>query len=56
VLQPLVRAQGAEERLLPRVLGALTEQPPQVPEHLVSVLEVEVLERRDLCLHDLHHR
>ena len=50
MLQPVVRAQRAQERLLPGVLGALPEQPPQVAEHLVAVREVEPLERRDLRL------
>ena len=48
VLEPSVRAQRAQERLLPGVLGALAEQPPQIAEHLVAMREVEALERRDL--------
>jgi hypothetical protein len=47
VLEPVVCAQRAEERLLPRVLGALAEQPAQVSEHLVAVRHVETLEGRD---------
>ena len=46
MLEPVVRAQRAQERLLPRVLGALPEQPAQVAEHLVAVREVEAFERR----------
>ena len=53
VLEPVVGAQRAQERLLPRVLGPLAEQPAQVAEHLVAVLAVEALERRDR--HRLHH-
>ena len=57
VLKPLVRTQRAQERLLPRVLGALAEQPAQVAEHLVAVSEVEALERRyRLGGHHSHHR
>ena len=42
-----------QERLLPRVLRALPEQPAQVAEHLVAMLDVEALERRDVrCRHD----
>ena len=47
VLEPVVGAKRAQERLLPRVLGALAEQSAQVPEDLVAVLEVEALEGRD---------
>ena len=53
MLEPVVGAERAQERLLPRVLGALAEQPAQVAEHLVAVLEVEALEGRDR--HGLHH-
>ena len=51
MLEPVVGAQRAQERLLPRVLGALAEQPAQVAEHLVAVLEVEALEGRDRSRH-----
>ena len=47
VLEPVVGAQRPQEGLLPRVLGPLAEQPPQVTQHLVAVREVEALERRD---------
>ena len=53
VLEPVVGAQRAQEGLLPGVLGPLAEQPAQVAEHLVAVLAVEALERRDR--HRLHH-
>ena len=54
VAQVVVAAQGAEERLLEGVLGALPpEQAHEVPEDGVAVLGVEPLERRDR--HCLHH-
>ncbi len=46
VLQPVVRSQGTQERLLPRILRPPAEQPSQVAENLVPVGEVEALERR----------
>src|SRR4051812_3366727 len=56
VLQPRVRAERAQERLLPRVLGTVSDEAPQVREHLVPVLHVEPLEgRHRLFRHDLHH-
>jgi len=56
VLQPSIRAQGAQERLLPGVLGPLPEQPTKVPEHLVAVSDVETLERRNRRVrHHPHH-
>jgi len=55
VLQPVVRAECSQERLLPGILGSLSEQPPQVAQHLVAVGEVETLERRDPVGHDFHH-
>ena len=56
VVEPVVRAQGAQERLLERVLGCLAAEPAaQEAEHDVAVLDVERLERGDG--HDcLHHR
>ncbi len=48
MVEPVVRAQRAQERLLEGVVGALApEPPPQEPEHLAAVLDVERLERRD---------
>ena len=47
VLEASVRAQRAQERLLPGVLGPRAEQTPEIPEHLVAIREVEALERRD---------
>ena len=47
MLEPVVRAKRAQERLLPGVLGARPEQPPQIAEHLVAVLAVEALEGWD---------
>ena len=46
VLEPVVGAKRAEERLLERVLGGLAAEPPaQEAEHHVAVLDVEELER-----------
>ena len=54
VLEPVVGAQGPEERLLEGVVGAVApELAPQQPEHLGAVLVVERLERRDR--HCGHH-
>ena len=54
VLQPPVRAEGPEERLLKGILGGVApELAPQQPENLASVLDVEALERRDR--HCGHH-
>ena len=53
MLEPVVGAERAQERLLPGVLGPLAEQPAQIAEHLVAVLAVEPLEGRDR--HRLHH-
>ena len=53
MLEAVVGAQRAQERLLPRVLGPRPEQPAQVAEHLVAVLAVEALEWWDR--HGLHH-
>ncbi len=47
VLEPVVGAERAQERLLPGVLGPLAEQPPEVSEHLARVLAVEPFERGD---------
>ena len=48
MLEPVVGAQGAQERLLKRILGGLPPQPPaEEAEHHVAVLDVEALERRD---------
>ena len=54
MVEPVVRAQRAQERLLKRVLGGLAAQPAaQEAEHDVAVLDVERLERGDGhgCLH-----
>ena len=58
MLEPVVRAQRPQERLLPRVLRPPAEQPAQVRQHLVAVGDVELLERRDLLgrRHRPHHR
>jgi ribokinase len=48
VLEASVRAQRAEKRLLPGILGLGAEEPPEVPEYLVAMRDVEALERRDL--------
>ncbi len=49
-----VAAESPQERLLERVLGVgPPEKPGQVAEHLVSVLFVEALERRQG--HGVHH-
>ncbi len=54
MLEPPVRAERTEERLLKGVLGAFRTQPAaEEPEHLVPVLDVEVLERWDR--HGVHH-
>ena len=43
VVEPVVRAQGAQERLLERILGRLAAEPAaQEAEHDVAVLDVEV--------------
>ena len=55
VLEPVVRTQSAQERLLPCIFGPLAEEPAQVAEHLVAVRDVETLERRNLLRHDSHH-
>ena len=53
VLQPRIGAQGAHERLLEGVVGALAAQPlDEEPEDLVPVLLVEALEGR-YCVHRL---
>ena len=55
VLEPVVGAKRAQERLLERVLGRLpAESPAEEAEHHVAVLDVEELERRDCC-HCFHH-
>lgn len=54
VLEPVVRAQRTQERFLERVLGALASHAAeQEPEHPVTVVGVEVLERGRN--HGLHH-
>ena len=48
MLEPVVGAQGAQERLLKGVLGGLRPEPPaEEAEHDVALLDVEALERRD---------
>jgi len=55
VAQLRVRPQGAQERLLEGILGALaTEQPHEEAEDVLPVLGVEVLERGQA--HLLHLR
>jgi hypothetical protein len=55
VLEPVVRPQCAQERLLECVLGGLAADPPaEEAEHDVAMLDVEALERRDRT-HGLHH-
>ena len=55
VLEPVVGAERAQERLLERVLGRLPAEPPaQEAEHDVAVLDVEALERRNGG-HCFHH-
>ena len=50
MLEPRIGSQGAEERLLEGVLGALAaEPPPEEAEDLVAVGLVEGLEGRDHC-------
>ena len=58
VLEPVVRPECPQERLLPGVLGPLAEQPAEIREHVVALREVEPLERRDPLpfLHCHHHR
>ena len=54
VLEPVVGAQGAQERLLEGVVGAIAaELAAQQPEHLGAVLGIERLERRNR--HGVHH-
>ena len=56
VLEPVVRAQRAQERLLEGVLGGLPPEPPaEEAEHDVAVLDVEALERGDRGRHCFHH-
>jgi len=53
VLEPVVGAERAQERLLERILGRAAAEPAaQEPEHGLLVLLVEGLERRD---HGFHH-
>ena len=55
MLQALVRAQRAEERLLEGVVGPIAAEPAaQEAEHLAGMLGVERLERRDRR-HGIHH-
>ena len=54
VVEPVVGAQRAQERLLEGVVGPVAaELAAQQPEHLGAVLGVERLERRDR--HGAHH-
>ena len=56
VVQPAVRTERSQERLLERVLGSRpAEAPAQKPEHLTGVCRVERLERRNLRSHRAHH-
>ena len=51
VLEPRIGSQGAEERLLEGILGALAAEPPaEEPEDFVAVGFVEGLEGGDHCL------
>ena len=55
VLEPVVRPQRSQERLLKGVLGGLSTHPAaQEAEHHVTVLDVEALERRNGG-HCFHH-
>ena len=54
VTQLVVAPKGAEERLLERVLGLLSTEPPdEQPIHAVAVHGIELLERREG--HESHH-
>jgi len=53
VLEPVVGPKCPQERLLPGILGALTDQATQVAENVARVLPVEPLEWR--YGHRLHH-
>src|SRR5581483_9868984 len=51
VLERRVRTEGAQERLLVDVLGAVPAEPPSEEAiHLVAMRVVERLERRDHCV------
>ena len=55
VLEPVVRPERAQERLLERVLrGLRADTSAEEAEHDVAVLDVEALERRDGG-HCFHH-
>ena len=55
MVEPVVRTERAQERLLKRVLGRLSAEPAaEEAEHDVTVLDVEALERRDGG-HCFHH-
>ena len=59
VVEPVVGAECAQERLLERILGRLPAQPTaEEAEHDVAVLDVEALERGDGhgCLHHPYER
>ena len=56
MVETAVGPEGAQERLLERVVGPVAAQgATQDAEHLVAVLGVEPLERGDRG-HGLHHR